>query len=406
MKRSEFKQLIRRELIKEAKGTSYESKLAEIEKQGKMVTLETKIDALSEMIETKNNRLSLVNEDENLADLVDKKKIKEMQKEIKLLEKAKTKMEKVFEKMGGVRTEVTSGDTVEAGMTEDTSDQVATDDAEDAAEEASEGLGENLTSEHQGYDDKEDESLGMEDGPEKDYTQSEKDRREDRYGKWGKRDSEHRGASLEESLSEEFLRMQKLSGIISEEEYKNRLNENKFRKKIKHTVLESIFDKVAAAVKGKSDKEKASIEAMKKFGIEVGKPVYQFAYLPGAAEDNDKALSYFPKLTPEQKEKHRVPIPNGYDGPIEKDGLKKIVIQSLEEGEDGTVQATTIVGDYNFGTGKFIDDDGPFTTSIENPDQIEKDLGEADANDKMYTQGLKMVPYNGSLWQEFVDSKN
>jgi hypothetical protein len=216
MKKSEFKQLIRRELIKEAKGTSYESKLAEIEKQGKMVTLEAKIDALSEMIETKNNRLSLVNEDENLADLVDKKKIKEMQKEIKLLEKAKTKMEKVFEKMGGVRTEVTSGDTVEAGMTEDTSDQVATDDAEDAedaAEEASDELGENLTSEHQGYDDKEDESLGMEDGPEKDYTQSEKDRREDRYGKWGDRDEEHRGASLEESTNEEYLRMKKLAGI-------------------------------------------------------------------------------------------------------------------------------------------------------------------------------------------------
>ena len=185
MKKSEFKQLIRRELIKEAKGTSYESKLAEIEKQGKMVTLEAKIDALSEMIETKNNRLSLVNEDENLADLVDKKKIKEMQKEIKLLEKQKSKMEKMFEKMGGVRTEVTSGDTVEADVEEGVDSTYEEDELE-----------ENLTSEHQGYDDKEDESLGMEDGPEKDYTQSEKDRREDRYGKWGDRDEEHRGASL------------------------------------------------------------------------------------------------------------------------------------------------------------------------------------------------------------------
>ena len=229
MKKSEFKQLIRRELIKEAKGTSYESKLAEIEKQGKMVTLEAKIDALSEMIETKNNRLSLVNEDENLADLVDKKKIKEMQKEIKLLEKQKSKMEKMFEKMGGVRTEVTSGDTVEAGMTEDTSDQVATDDAEDAAEEASDELGENLTSEHQGYDDKEDESLGMEDGPEKDYTQSEKDRREDRYGKWGDRDKEHRGASLEESTNEEFLRMKKLAGIPINEDIEKKKVADKIR---------------------------------------------------------------------------------------------------------------------------------------------------------------------------------
>ena len=199
--------------------------------------------------------------------------------------------------------------------------------------------------------------------------------------------------------------MQKLAGVISEEEYKKRLNENKTRNKIKNTVLESIFDKVAAAVKGKSDKEKATIEAMKKFGIEVGKPVYQFAYLPGASIE-DKALQYFDSLTPEQKEKVNVPIPNGYDGKLEIDGLKKVVFQSIEEGEDGTVNITMIVGDYNFKTGKFVDEDGPSTFSIDSSDQIEKDLGgEKDANEKIYTQGLKFVPYNGSLWQEFVDRK-
>ena len=255
MKKSQFKQLVRRELIKEAKGTSYESKLAEIEKQGKMVTLEAKIDALSEMIETKNNRLSLVNEDENLADLVDKKKIKEMQKEIKLLEKQKSKMEKMFEKMGGVRTEVTSGDTVKAEVDEvkDHFDY-SSDDPFDKTSgekdieaemdqkfidgEIEEGtdptyeedeLEENLTSEHQGYDDKEDESLGMEDGPEKDYTQSEKDRREDRYGKWGDRDKEHRGASLEESTNEEFLRMKKLAGIPINEDIEKKKVADKIR---------------------------------------------------------------------------------------------------------------------------------------------------------------------------------
>jgi hypothetical protein len=104
--------------ITEAKKPSYEIKLAEIEKQGKMVTMEAKIEALAEMIETKTQRLTLVNEDENLSELIDKKKIKEMQKEIKLLEKTKAKMEKLFEKMGGVRTEVTSGDTVDSGVEE------------------------------------------------------------------------------------------------------------------------------------------------------------------------------------------------------------------------------------------------------------------------------------------------
>tara|TARA_R110000796_G_scaffold20294_1_gene60566 strand:- start:460 stop:1065 length:606 start_codon:yes stop_codon:yes gene_type:complete len=170
-------------------------------------------------------------------------------------------------------------------------------------------------------------------------------------------------------------------------------------------VLESIFDKVADIVKGKSDKEKAAIEAMKKFGIEVGKPVYQFAYLPGASGD-DKALQYFPELPSEQKDKIKVPIPNGYNGPIEKDGLKKIVIQSVEEGDGGSVQVSITAGDYNFKTGKFIDDDGPKSHNINDTDEIEKDLGGSeDVNDKVYAQGLKMVPYNGSLWQEFIDSK-
>ena len=101
MKKSEFRNLIKRELIKEAKGTSYESKLAEIEKQGHITTLEAKIDAISEMIDAKNDRLSLVNEDENLSELIDKKKIKEMQREIKQLEKTKMKLEKLYEKKTG-----------------------------------------------------------------------------------------------------------------------------------------------------------------------------------------------------------------------------------------------------------------------------------------------------------------
>ena len=54
--------------------------------------------------------------------------------------------------------------------------------------------------EEQGYDDKEDESLGMKDGKESDKKQSMKDRRDERYGKYGKRDEEHREKSLEETL--------------------------------------------------------------------------------------------------------------------------------------------------------------------------------------------------------------
>jgi len=331
-------------------GMAYEAALREIDAQSAVVALEAKIGKLKEMAETKAQRLEMVSEDENLSELIDKKAMNEMRKEIKQIEKMQEKLEKLYEKKNGKKAP-----------------KIVDEDKEDMDETYSASTYE------------EDDSVS-EGGYDSNYEE-------------------------DDSMNEEFLRMQKLAGVISEEEYKKKLNENKTRNKIKNTVLESIFDKVADLVKGKSDKEKAAIEALKKFGIEVGKPVYQFAYLSGASIE-DKALQYFDSLTPEQKEKVNVPIPNGYDGKLEKDGLKKVVFQSIEEGEDGTVNITMIVGDYNFKTGKFVDEDGPSTFSIDSSDQIEKDLGgEKDANEKIYTQGLKMVPYNGSLWQEFVDRK-
>jgi len=86
---------------KKGKKESVDSKLAEIEKAGRITTLEAQIEALSELIEGKTQRLSLVSEDESLSELMDKKKIKDMQREIKDLEKRKMKMEKLYEKMCG-----------------------------------------------------------------------------------------------------------------------------------------------------------------------------------------------------------------------------------------------------------------------------------------------------------------
>ena len=168
MKRQEFKNLIRRELIKEAKGTSYEAKLAEIEKQGHITTLEAKIDAIAEMIDAKNDRLSLVNEDENLSELIDKKKIKEMQKEIKLLEKTKLKLEKLYEKKSG-------GKKKDVVIDEDSRTSILPQS--DAEEE--------------GYlDGMKDEKEDMEEGVDSTYEEDDTD-----------------------PMNEEFLRMQKLSGL-------------------------------------------------------------------------------------------------------------------------------------------------------------------------------------------------
>ena len=53
---------------KKVKKETIDSKLAEIENAGKVTTLEAQIEALDEAIETKNQRISMVSEDENLSD--------------------------------------------------------------------------------------------------------------------------------------------------------------------------------------------------------------------------------------------------------------------------------------------------------------------------------------------------
>ena len=84
-----------------AKKETLDTKLAEIDKQSNVVALEAKIAHIDEIIESKNQRISMVTEDENLSELVDKTKMKAMQREVKDLERRKMKMEKLYEKMCG-----------------------------------------------------------------------------------------------------------------------------------------------------------------------------------------------------------------------------------------------------------------------------------------------------------------
>ena len=90
--------------LEEGRATKKEtanSKLAEIEKNGRIATLEMQIDALEEIIESKSQRVLSITEDESMSELMDKKKVKALQKEIKVLEGRKSKMEKMYEKMCG-----------------------------------------------------------------------------------------------------------------------------------------------------------------------------------------------------------------------------------------------------------------------------------------------------------------
>lgn len=113
------------------KKSSYMAELAEIDKQSQLVAMEAKINKLAEMIEAKTTRLNMVSEDENLSELIDKKRVKEMQREIKEIEKAKLKLEKLFEKAGGKMSEVIDEeekgeDFINPGNTEE--DQAKKDD--------------------------------------------------------------------------------------------------------------------------------------------------------------------------------------------------------------------------------------------------------------------------------------
>jgi hypothetical protein len=83
------------------KKESLDNDLAEIDRQAQIVAMEAKLDKLSEVIEAKSDRINMVTEDDNLSELMDKKKMKQMQKEVKILEKRKAKMEKIYEKSCG-----------------------------------------------------------------------------------------------------------------------------------------------------------------------------------------------------------------------------------------------------------------------------------------------------------------
>ena len=86
---------------KKPKKDSIDAKLAEIGKEAEEVKMEAQLDFLHDHIQEKLDRVNSIQEDENLSELIDKKKMKDMQREIKLLEKKKAGMEKIYEKSCG-----------------------------------------------------------------------------------------------------------------------------------------------------------------------------------------------------------------------------------------------------------------------------------------------------------------
>ena len=94
--------MIKQELITENK--KYQKTIKEIEKTSKLAELTTKMEALDKAIEEKNSRLNSIEESEEMRELVDNKAIKELKKEVKLLEKYKGKVLKMYEKLTKTKT--------------------------------------------------------------------------------------------------------------------------------------------------------------------------------------------------------------------------------------------------------------------------------------------------------------
>ena len=95
---SELEKYIKK-VIKEAKNP-LAKKMKEIENQGRKAALETKLAAIQEMIDETNDRLTRIDEDNEFNEMMDKKKVKEVRKQLKELEKAQAKLQKEYGKMG------------------------------------------------------------------------------------------------------------------------------------------------------------------------------------------------------------------------------------------------------------------------------------------------------------------
>ena len=188
------------------KSPSYMAELAEIDKQSAVVAMESKINHLQEMADKKKERLSMVSEDENLSELIDKKRVKMMEREIKEIERAKMKLEKLYEKMTGSKkkemVDEEMDDKINPGNTED--DQAKKDDYDYDTRPSHMKEG--------GY--------GSTTYEEDDSTYEEDDMKESTNEEYNK------FKTMETQKNNEFTRWQKLAGVSLNE---NELNEQKYK---------------------------------------------------------------------------------------------------------------------------------------------------------------------------------
>ena len=89
---------------------SVEKDLADINKEAEHEVLQAKLDKIDALIDHRRSKLGKLDEDEDMKALTDKKKVKELEKDIKKLEVARNKVEKMMSKFKGKKKEVIDED--------------------------------------------------------------------------------------------------------------------------------------------------------------------------------------------------------------------------------------------------------------------------------------------------------
>ena len=128
-------------LIKQQIQENVQKELQQIDKEAESEILASKLEKIEAAIEKRQSQLNRLDEDEDLKNLTDKKKLKAIGKDIKVLEKAKVKIEKILDKANkkkGLKKEVIDEDTVteadgDAEQAKETADEL--ERAADAAKE-------------------------------------------------------------------------------------------------------------------------------------------------------------------------------------------------------------------------------------------------------------------------------
>jgi len=96
---------------------SVEKDLADINKEAEHEVLQAKLDKIDALIDHRRSKLTKLDEDEDMKALTDKKKVKELEKDIKKLEVARKKAEKMMSKFKGKKS--TSKDVIDETEGED-----------------------------------------------------------------------------------------------------------------------------------------------------------------------------------------------------------------------------------------------------------------------------------------------